>query len=85
MAGNGADTVPTFALLREKRRLRVMSPCTEARFTISLRDWEQMVWAVRVHPEPQWRHHVNAYTKAHCIMRRLEIENWLEGLRLTPG
>ena len=41
---------PTFALLREKRELRVRNPENGARFTISLRDWQAMLWAVRVLP-----------------------------------
>ena len=73
---------PTFALLREKRRLRVRNPENGARFTISLRDWQAMLWAVRVHPEPQWRQAGNAYTTAHRIMARGRIEDWLAQLRL---
>ncbi len=73
---------PTFALLREKRRLAVYAPLTGARFTISLRDWEEMIWSVRVYPAPAWRHHVTAHTTAHCTMGRTGIENWLAGLRL---
>ena len=46
---------PTFSLLREKRRLAVINPENGARSTISLREWQQMLWAIRVHPEPQWR------------------------------
>ena len=73
---------PTFALLREKRRLRVRNPENGARFTISLRDWQAMLWAVRVHPEPRWRQPGNAYTTEHRIMARGRIEDWLAELRL---
>ena len=76
---------PTFAMLREKRRLAVYAPLTGARFTISLRDWEELIWSVRVYPEPKWRHHVTPHTTAHRMMALWEIENWLEGLRLTKG
>lgn len=74
---------PTFALLREKRRLRVRNPENGARFTISLRDWQAMLWAVRVHPEPQWRHAGDAYTTAHRILPRTRIEDWLGELQLA--
>ena len=80
-----AKNTPTFALLREKRRLRVSNPENGARFTISLRDWEEIIWAVRVHPDPEWRHHVTPHTTAHRMMSRIAIENWLEGLRMTKG
>ena len=77
------SATPTFALLREKRRLRVRNPENGARFTISLRDWQQMLWAVRVHPEPQWRQSGNAYTTAHRILPRTRIEDWLAELQLA--
>ena len=80
-----AAHAPTFALLREKRRLAVCNPENGARFTISLRDWEEIIWAVRVHPDPEWRHHVTPHTTAHRMMSRIAIENWLEGLRMTKG
>ena len=78
-----AKAAPTFALLREKRRLAVRNPENGARFTISLRDWQQMLWAVRVHPEPQWRQPGNAYTTAHRILPRTRIEDWLAELQLA--
>jgi hypothetical protein len=74
---------PTFALLREKRRLRVRNPENGARFTISLRDWQQMLWAVQVHPERPWRDPGNPYTTAHRIMPRPRIEDWLAELCLA--
>lgn len=84
-AGSSEPTnaAPTFAQLREKRRLCVRNPENGARFTISLRDWQAMLWAVRVHPEPQWRQPGNAYTTAHRIMPRRRIENWLAELQLA--
>ena len=74
---------PTFALLREKRRLRVRNPENGARFTISLRDWQAMLWAVRVHPEPPLRQRGNPYTTAHRILPRTRIEDWLAELQLA--
>lgn len=74
---------PTFALLREKRELRVRNPENGARFTISLRDWQSMLWAVRVQPEPEWRQPGNAYTTAHRILPRPRIEEWLGELQLA--
>lgn len=38
---------PTFELLRERRELPVVYPATGARFTISLRDWQGVLWGVR--------------------------------------
>ena len=77
------NNAPTFALLREKRRLAVRNPENGARFTISLRDWQSMLWAVRVHPEPKWRQRSNPYTTAHRILPRPRIEDWLAELRLA--
>ena len=74
---------PTFAQLREKRRLAGCNPETGTRFTITLRDWEEMLWAIQVHPEPKWRQRRNPYTTAHRIMPRARIEDWLSELRLT--
>lgn len=73
---------PTVALLRERRRLRVRNPENGARFTISLRDWQELLWAVKVEPELRWRHPSNPYTTAHRIMSRRRIEEWLGELRL---
>ena len=80
--GKPAQAAPTFALLREKRRLRVRNPENGVRFTISLRGWQAMLWAVRVHPEPPWRQSGNAYTTAHRILPRTRIEDWLAELQL---
>lgn len=74
---------PTFALLCEKRELHVRNPENGARFTISLRDWQAMLWAVRVQPEPQWRQSGNSYTTAHRILPRPRIEDWLAELQLA--
>jgi hypothetical protein len=84
-AGETATAVPTFALLCEKRRLRVRNPENGARFTISLRDWQSMLWAVRVSPEPTWRQPDNAYTTAHRILPRHRIEDWLAELQLADA
>ncbi len=75
---------PTFALLREKRRLAVWNPENGVRFTISLRNWQETLWAIRVHPEPKWRRPRNPYTTAHRILPRMAIEDWLAELRLAP-
>ena len=81
-----AKNTPTFALLHEKRRLAVYASLTGARFTISLRDWEEIIWAVRVHPAPEWRPHVTPHTTAHRIMSRIGIEDWLaEAFRSFPA
>ena len=74
---------PTFDLLCDRRRLRVCNPATGARFTVSLRDWEATLWAVRVHPARGQRHVRNAYTTAHRLMARARIEAWLADLRLA--
>ena len=77
------NNTPTFALLREKRRLAVCNPENGARFTISLRDWQAMLWAVRVIPAPKWRQPGNAYTTAHRILPRAQIEDWLAELQIA--
>lgn len=74
---------PTFALLREKRRLAVCNPENGARFTISLRDWQDLLWAVKVEPELRWRQPSNPFTSAHRIMPRQRIEEWLGELQLA--
>ncbi len=83
-AANGLarGNAPDFALLREKRRLAVCNPKNGVRFTISLRDWEELLWAVRVYPEPPWRQRNNPHTNAHRIMARATIEDWLTRLQL---
>lgn len=78
-----AAAAPTFALLREKRRLAVCNPRNGVRFVVSLRDWEEMLWAVRVHPGPGDRRRRGSYTTAHRVMARVRIEDWLSELRLT--
>lgn len=79
----GAEKAPTFALLQEKRLIRVKNPEDGTRFTISLRDWQEMLWAVRVLPEPEWRAEKNPFTTAHRILPRPRIEDWLAELRLV--
>ena len=73
---------PTFELLRKKRELAVVNPANGLRFTISLRDWQGALWAVRVRAhgcgEP-W----NPFTRAHRLMARERIEDWLVSLRLS--
>ena len=74
---------PTFELLCEVRQLPVVNPESGLRFTISLRDWEGVLWAVRVRPETlmpsDWD---NPYVTAHRLMDRLAIEDWLSKLLL---
>ncbi len=50
-----APRKPTFEMLAKKRRLAVVVPETGFRFVISLRDWEQCLWAVRVVPHKPGR------------------------------
>ena len=76
---------PTFELLRERRELPVVYPVTGKRFTISLRDWQGALWAVRVVPaEPTPADADNPFVQRHRILARSCIEEWLEGLRLEP-
>lgn len=79
-----SNAAPTFAMLREKRRLAVLNHENGLRFTISLRDWEEVIWSVRVHPA-KWRriYAHNPYCRAHCTMPRIEIEDWLARLQLA--
>jgi hypothetical protein len=72
---------PTFKLLREKRELTVVNPANGVRFTISLRDWQHVLWAVRIHPHGR-REPWNPFTTAHRLMAREHIEDWLQQLRL---
>ncbi len=72
---------PTFEMLRAKRELAVVNPSNGVRFTISLRDWQGLLWAVRVHPRNK-REPWNPFTRAHRIMARERIEHWLASLCL---
>jgi len=74
---------PTFELLRERRELAVLNPDNGARFTISLRDWQGLLWAVRVRPSV-WsgRDWDNPFVTAHRLLSREAIEAWLGRLRL---
>ena len=75
---------PTFELLRERRELPVANPATGARFTISLRDWQGALWAVRVLPAtPGPADGANPFVQQHRMLARSGIEEWLERLRLT--
>ena len=73
---------PTFELLREKRELAVVNPANGVHFKISLRDWQGALWAVRVHPQGK-REPWNPFTRAHRLMARERIEDWLASLRFT--
>jgi len=73
---------PTFELLRARRELAVVNPANGVRFTISLRDWQGMLWAIRVRAHGK-REPWNPFTRAHRIMAREGIEEWLESLRFT--
>ena len=75
---------PTFELLSEQRELPVIHPATGARFTISLRDWQGALWAVRVLPAvPRPADKVNPFVQQHRLLGRQVIEEWLERLRLV--
>ena len=75
---------PTFEMLREQRELQVVYPATRRRFTISLRDWQGALWAVKVIPEAQQAADgFNPFVRQHRILSRPCIEEWLERLRLA--
>jgi hypothetical protein len=75
---------PTFEQLREQRELPVVNPDTGARFTISLRDWQGVLWGVRVLPDtPCLSDADNPFVQRHRMVARSYIEEWLEGLRLA--
>jgi len=42
---------PTFEQLRVKRKLHVVNPDNGKRFTVSLRDWRECLWGIRVIPD----------------------------------
>lgn len=69
-------------MLLAKRRLAVVNPLTGLRFKISLRDWEQCVWAVRVIPQERQSGPLDAYETAHRLISRAAIEAWLSRLEL---
>jgi hypothetical protein len=74
---------PTFKLLCEQRELPVVNPATGTRFTISLRDWQGALWAVRVVPvAPTPADEGTPLVQRHRMLARARIEEWLERLRL---
>ena len=73
---------PTFELLREKRRLAVVNPENGLRFTISLRDWERCVWAVRVVRHEPAKRRPDPFETAHRMLSLDAIEEWLGRLVL---
>jgi hypothetical protein len=75
---------PTFEQLRETGELNVVHTDTGVHFRISLRDWANCLWAIRVHP----RHSCssdrdNSYVTVHRLMGREGIEEWLSQLKLA--
>src|ERR1039457_5092571 len=75
---------PTFEMLCERRELSVIYPETGKRFTITLRDWQGMLWAVRGHPSmPTLTDRYNPFVTKHRILDRMVIEAWLQRLRLA--
>jgi hypothetical protein len=74
---------PTFEQLREFRKLDVINPENGARFRVSLRDWRECLWAIRVYPQKSiFPDKDNPFVKAHCMMDRHDIEDWLSRLIL---
>jgi hypothetical protein len=75
---------PTFEQLREHRKLPVVYPETGRRFTISLWDWEGVLWGVRVLPDkPRPSDADNEIVQSHRMVSRAWIEEWLGRLRLA--
>ena len=71
-------------MLCERRELSVIYLETGKRFTITLRDWQGMLWAVRVHPsKPTPVDLSNPFVTKHRILNRTHIEDWLQRLRLA--
>ena len=77
---------PTFEMLRERRELPVVNPDNGVRFTISLKDWQGVLWWIKVIPNQRRPSDAtNPYVQEHILMARLRIEGWLERLRLVTG
>lgn len=77
---------PTFEFLSEQRELPVINPATGAHFTVSLRDWQGALWAVRVKPAvPRPADKGNPFVQRHRLMARPVIEAWLERLNLETA
>ena len=77
---------PTLEMLRERRELPVVYPATGARFTISLRDWQGALWAVKVIPKTRRLGDAfNPYVQTHRLLPRSCIEHWLDRLRLVAA
>jgi hypothetical protein len=70
----------SFEQLRQTSELQVVNPDTGSRFIISLRGWQNTLWAVRIIPSECHRVSNNPFTTAHRLMSRSAIEEWLSQL-----
>ncbi len=74
---------PTFEQLRQANELEVVNPASDTPFIISLRSWQNTLWAVRVIPGKPKQASANPFTTAHRLMSRPAIEEWLSRLQLA--
>jgi hypothetical protein len=75
---------PTFELLREARELTLVNPENGVRFRVSLRHWENVIWAIRIHPCKRRRvDRQNVFCTGHRLVSRDYLEEWLGQLRLA--
>jgi hypothetical protein len=77
-------TRPTFELLREACELTLVNPDNGVRFRVSLRHWENVLWAIRIYPfKPRRSDRDNMFCTGHRMVSRAFIEEWLAHLRLA--
>lgn len=76
---------PTLGLLRQKRELAVVNPANGLRFTVSLREWQGVLWAIRVRRRDGRRESWNPFTTAHRLISQGVPELWLESLRFDKA
>lgn len=72
---------PTLPMLQSSRKLRVLNPENGIVFTVSLRDWNGLVFGVRVIPD-SGHADGNPYCTKHRVMPKAQIEDWLSELEL---
>jgi len=73
---------PTFSQLKKCRELAVINPDTGTRFWISLRDWSDCLWFVRITPQ-NTEDLTNPFVTAHRLIGREALEDWLKKLQLA--
>jgi len=69
-------------MLKAKKNIRVINPDNGVVFTISIRDWNDLVFGIQVFPENDKQSN-NPFTTKHRVMSRQSIQDWLSELQIA--